>query len=173
MKAKRRKARGPLSEVTGRWLRESYKWLVAQECGCCHVEFAESGTHRISVCVGWTDDGGGSQAEGPHYSVAWKIGWQTSRNAMQTDLDLDFDMPWNTKEYCDRKNAELKARGELSRYSRYVEGEVYDTEELIELKPGRTTPANYRDWNALAAHVRKTAREVAAYAREVDPVKED
>lgn len=165
MKTKRRKLKGPLSEVTGRWLRESYKWLVENDCGCCHIAFAESGTHRISVCVGWTSDG----PEPKDSKVAWKIGWQTFNNVMQTDLDIDFDMPWNTKEYCDRKNAELKARGELSKYNRYVEGEVYDAEETIELKPGRTTPVGYRDWNALAAFIRKTAREVAAYAKEVDP----
>lgn len=166
MKTKRRKLKGPLSEVTGRWLRESYKWLVANDCGCCHVAFAESGTHRVSVCVGWTADGPKT------WKVAWKIGWQTFDNAMQTDLDLDFDMPWNTQAYCDKMNAELKAKGEYGKHNRYVEGDVYDTEETIELKPGGTTPVGYRDWNALAAAVRKTARKVAAYAREVDPEKE-
>lgn len=163
MKTKRRKIKGPLSKITGKWLKGSFKWLVDEDCGCCSVDFAESGSHRISVCVGWTADGR------DEYKIAWKIGWQTFNNVMQTDLDIDFDMPWNTKEYCDRKNAELKARGELSKYNRYVEGEVYDTEETIELKPGRTTPVGYRDWNALAAFIRKTAREVAAYAKEVDP----
>lgn len=166
MKTKRRKLKGPLSEVTGRWLKESYKWLIANDCGCCHVAFAESGTHRISVCVGWTADGPKT------WKVAWKIGWQTFNNAMQCDFDIDFDMPWNTKEYCDRKNAELTAE-ERKRHVRYREGDVYDTNELIELKLGRTTPVGYRDWNALAARIRKTAREVAAYTREVDPVKED
>lgn len=167
MKTKRRKLKGPLSEVTGRWLRESYKWLVENDCGCCHIAFAESGTHRISVCVGWTSDGPGE------WRVAWKIGWQTFNNAMQTDLDIDFDMPWNTEAYCEKMNAQLKARGELSKYNRYVVGEAYDTEEVIELKPGGTTPVGYRDWNALAAFVRKTAREVLKYAREVDPVEEE
>lgn len=167
MKTKRHKLKGPLSEVTGRWLRESYRWLVANDCGCRHVAFAESGTHRISVCIGWS-------SKGPEaYVVAWKIGWQTFDNAMQTDLDLDFDMPWNTEAYCKKMNARLKEKGGLNEYNRYVVGEVYDTEEFIELKPGGTTPAGYRDWNALASHIRKTAREVAAYAREVDPAKED
>lgn len=169
MKAKRRRIKGPLSEVTGRWLRESYKWLVANDCGCCHVDFAESGTHRISVCVGWMDVGA---EEGG--CIAWKIGWQTFNNAMQTDFDIDFDMPRNTKEYCDRMNARLTAE-ERKRGDRYCEGDVYDTEEAIVLNPlpGRPVPAGYRDWNALAAHIRKTARKVAAFAREVDPVEED
>lgn len=167
MKAKRRKIKGPLSKVTGKWLKESYKWLVDEDCGCCHIAFAESGSHRICVCVGWTDDGT------KNGRVAWKIGWETFDNAMQCDFDIDFDMPWNTEAYCKKMNARLAARGELSKYNRYVVGDVYNTEETIELKSGRTTPDGYRDWNALAAFIRKTARKVAAYAREVDPVEED
>ena len=160
-----------LKEVTGKWLKGCYKWLVKEDSGCCHVVFGTTAKHNVCVCVGWTDDGTGSQAEGPHYSVAWKIGWQTFNNAMQTDLDLDFDMPWNTKAYCDKMNAKL-TKEERKRGVRYVEGDVYDTEEIIELKEGRTTPQGYRDWNALAAFVRKTAREVLAYAKEVDPAEE-
>jgi hypothetical protein len=156
-----------LKQVTGKWLKGCYKWLVEHDCGCCHIVFGESGEHEVCVCVGWTDDG---TKDG---KVAWKIGWQTFNNAMQTDLDIDFDMPWNTKEYCDKRNAELKAKGEYSKYNRCVEGDVYDTQEILELKEGRTTPQGYRDWNALAAFVRKTARKVLAFAKEVDPVEEN
>ena len=157
-----------LEGVTGKWLKGCYKWLVKEEQGCCHIVFGTTAKHNVCVCVGWTDDGTGSQAEGPHYSVAWKIGWQTFNNAMQTDLDIDFDMPWNTKAYCDKMNAKL-TKEERKRGVRYVEGDVYDTEETIELKEGKTTPQGYRGWNALAAFVRKTARKVLAYAKEVDP----
>ena len=160
-----------LKEVTGRWLKGCYKWLVKEEQGCCHIVFGTTAKHNVCVCVGWTDDGTGSQAEGPHYSVAWKIGWQMFDNAMQTDLDIDFDMPWNTKAYCDKMNAKL-TKEERKRGVRYVEGDVYDTEETIELKEGKTTPQGYRDWNALAAYVRKTARNVLAFAKEVDPEEE-
>jgi hypothetical protein len=165
--------RESLRKVTGKWLKQTYAELVKEDCGCAHIPFANTAHHEVCVCVGWSDDGRGSQAEGPHYSVAWKIGWQTFNNAMQTDLDIDFDMPWNTEAYCEKMNAQLKARGELSKYNRYVVGEVYDTEEFIELKPGRTTPVGYKDWNALAAFIRKTARDVAAYAKEVDPEEEE
>ena len=157
-----------LAQVTGKWLKGCYKWLVKEDSGCCHIVFGTTAKHNVCVCVGWTDDGTGSQAEGPHYSVAWKIGWQTFNNAMQTDLDLDFDMPWNTKAYCDKMNAKL-TKEERRCKVRYVEGDVYDTLETVELKEGRTTPQGYRDWNALAAFVRKTARKVLAYAKEVDP----
>lgn len=154
-----------LGKVTGKWLKGCYKWLVREDCGCCHLVFGTTANHNVCVCVGWTDCGGGE------YKVAWKIGWQTFNNAMQTDLDLDFDIPWNTKAYCDRMNAELKAKGEYSKHNRYVEGDACDTEETIELKEGKTTPQGYRDWNALAAFVRKTARKTLAYAKEVDPEK--
>ena len=165
--------RKSLRKVTGKWLKQTYADLVKQDCGCAHIPFSNTAHHEVCVCVGWSDDGSGSQAEGPHYSVAWKIGWQTFNNAMQTDLDIDFGMPWNTEAYCKKMNAQLKARGELNKYNKYVVGDVYDTEEFIELNPGGTTPVGYRDWNALAAHIRKTARDVAAYAKEVDPEEEE
>lgn len=164
--------RKSLRKVTGKWLKQTYAELVKEDCGCAHIPFSNTAHHEVCVCVGWSDDGRGSQAEGPHYSVAWKIGWQTFNNAMQTDLDIDFGMPWNTKAYCDKMNAKL-TKEERRRGVRYVEGDVYDTEEIIELKEGKTTPQGYRDWNALAAHIRKTAREVAAYAKEVDPEEEE
>jgi len=155
--------RESLRKVTGKWLRQVYDELVEQDCGCAHITFSETANHRVCVCVGWMEDGTENGC------IAWKIGWQTFNNIMQTDLDIDFDMPWNTEAYCEKMNAQLKARGELSKHNRYVVGDVCDTEETIELKPGRTTPIGYRDWNALAAFIRKTAREVAAYAKEVDP----
>ena len=155
-----------LAKCTGKWLKGCYRWLVKEDCGCCHLVIGTTAKHNVCVCVGWTDDG---TKDG---KVAWKIGWQTFDNAMQTDLDIDFDMPWNTKAYCDKMNAKL-TKEERKRRVRYVEGDVYDTRETIELKDGRSTPAGYRDWNALAAFVRKTAREVLAYAKEVDPEEED
>ena len=151
------------AKVTGKWLKGCYKWLVKEDCGCCHLVIGTTAKHNVCVCVGWHDVYG-------EWKVAWKIGWQKFNNCMQTDLDLDFDMPWNTKAYCDKMNAKL-TKEERKRGVRYVEGDIYDTEEIIELKEGKTTPQGYRDWNALAAFVCKTARKVLAYAKEVDPEK--
>lgn len=178
-----------LNKVTGKWLRDTYKWLVDHEDqgGCAHIYFADTACHRVCVCVGWTkvdvDDGPGepvvvgnstmhTHKSHGEWRPAWRIGWETFNNAMQCDFDIDFDMPWNTKEYCDKMNARL-TKEEKRRGIRYCEGDVYDTTETIELKPGKTTPAGYRDWNALAAFIRKTAREVLAFAREVDPEESD
>lgn len=150
-----------LDKVTGKWLKFCYKWLVENNCGCCHIPFDTTANHEVCVCVGLTDDG---TEDG---KVAWKIGWQTFNNGMQTDLDIDFDMPYNTEEYCDKMNAKLTEE-ERNRGDMFLVGEVYDTREKIKIKNGGTTPVGYRDWNALAAFVRKTARKVAAYAKEVD-----
>lgn len=151
-----------IEKVTGKWLNGCYKLLVDNDCGCFHIPFDTTANHEVCVCVGWTDDG---TEDG---KVAWKIGWQTFNNGMQTDLDIDFDMPYNTEEYCDKMNAKLTS-DERNRGDMFIVGDVYDTRETIEIKHGGTTPVGYRDWNALAAFVRKTARKVAAYAKEVDP----
>lgn len=156
-----------LKRVTGKWLKDSHRWLVEQGCGCCHIIFGTTANCNVCVCVGWHDDG---TEDG---MIAWKIGWQTFDNAMQSDFDVDFDMPWCTKAYCERKNAELKAQGLPNKYRRYAEGDLYDTLETIELREGRTTPRGYRDWNALASFVRRTARRVLAFAKEVDPEEGD
>lgn len=176
-----------LRQVTGKWLKDCHRWLVEHDCGCCHIVFGESGTHEVCVCVGWTnvdvDDGPREpfkvgkctiypRKSHEEWRVAWKIGWQTFDNAMQTDFDIDFGMPWNTEEYCKKMNAKLTPM-QLMRGDRYFVGDVYDTEETIELKDGKTTPQGYRDWNALAAFVRKTARKVLAFAKEVDPEERD
>lgn len=160
-----------LKRVTGKWLKGCYKWLVKTGDGCCHLVIGTTANHEVCVCVGWT-------ADGPEeYKVAWKIGWQTFNNGMQTDLDIDFDMPANTKEFCDRMNAKL-TDDERKHGVQYVEGEVYDTLEIISAHTvprgfrnmyQLSAPKGYRDWNALAAFVRKTARKVLAYAKEVDP----
>ena len=180
-----------LGKVTGKWLKSCYEWLVKEGEGCCHLVIGTTAKHNVCVCVGWTkvdvDDGPGepvtvgnctteTRKSHEEWKVAWKIGWQTFDNVMQTDLDLDFDMPWNTKEFCDRMNAKL-SDDERRHGVRFVEGDVYDTEEVVEAHV-RTNiyrqrlcgaPRGYRDWNALAAFVRKTARKVLAYAKEVDP----
>lgn len=180
---------GELKRVTGKWLKDTYKWFVDHEDqgGCAHIGFMNTANHEVCVCVGWTkidvDDGPGEPVKvrnctmythksHEEWRVAWKIGWQKFDNGMQTDLDIDFDMPWNTKAYCDKMNAKL-TKEEKRRGTKYREGDVYDTEETIELKNGGTTPVGYRDWNALAAFIRKTARKVAAYAKDVDPEDSD
>lgn len=158
-----------LKNVTGRELKKWWKWLVREQAGCCSVHFASTGKYRYCVCMGWhhyddepvVNEKGNQVYEGlvPKYKaiwkVAWKIGRQTLNNIMQCDLDVDFEMPFVTE-------AMAKADPEL------CAGDVDDTLEVVECDQVRRgcfgyrlgSPKGYRDWNALAAYVRKTARRV-------------
>ena len=153
-----KRSQSRLMKVTGKWVKGCYKWLKKKDLGCCHLVFDESELHEVCVVVGWRqyneDD-----------CIAWEIGQQSFWNGMQTDFDIDFDLPFNTKAYCEKMNKidPPKHKGEG-----YFVGDCYDTTETIELKDGATTPVGYRDWNALAAYIRKTARKVAKYVKEVD-----
>ena len=60
---------------------------------------------------------------------------------MQCDFDVAFDMPHT------------------------AEGEVYDTEEIILTSYNEF---NQVDWNKLVIRIRETARDAAAFAKEVD-----
>ena len=168
---------GELKELTGKMVKEWYAWLRKQDMGCCSVWFASTDKYRYCVCMGWHHyddemvlDGHGNPVTTklgvkyrPVWKVAWKIGRQTYNNIMQCDLDVDFEMPYVTE-------AMAKADPKL------CEGDVDDTLEVVECekivqKPfnycGKTwhpwrwsVPEGYRDWNALATHMRKTARRV-------------
>ena len=92
-----------LNELKGKMVRDWYSWLKKNDCGCCHLEYADSDDGNVySVCMGWKnyDDG---------WKIAWKIGRQKYNNIMQSDLDLDFEMPYNEET-----------------------GDVDDTEEIVD-----------------------------------------
>jgi hypothetical protein len=83
-----------LRKIDGKTLRDWVAWLRAEDCGCCHMKLGDTEFHEVDVCVGWHE----SEEEAcgkckPVWKVAWKIGWQPFNNGMQTDLDIDFDMP--------------------------------------------------------------------------------
>ena len=84
---------------------------------------------------------GWTKVEENQWQVAWKIGWQKFDNIMQCDFDVDFDMPHT------------------------AEGGVYDTEEIILTSYNEF---NQVDWNRLAIRIRETARDAAAFAKEID-----
>lgn len=117
---------GKLSEMTGKEARGWREWLVEEGMGCCSLCFASDGRHNYAVCMGWHDVGDDD------WKIAWKIGRQTLNNAMQSDLDMDFEMP-----YCEES------------------GEVDDTLSVME-EPPKTA----KEWEALAASMRKEARRV-------------
>ena len=153
-----------LKEVTGKVVRGWYKWLCEQDMGCCSIWYESTDKYRYCVCVGWHNLGDGPKEKNyDHWVVAWKIGRQTHNNVMQCDFDVDFEMPFVTEEMA-------KADKSL------CEGDVDNTIEEVECEKivynpykcwGKTwhpwrwsTPKGYRDWNALAAYMRKQARRV-------------
>lgn len=81
------KTNAKLNEITGKTVRDWYRWLNEQGCGCCSVVYESDDFYRYSVCMGWhqTDEG---------WAIAWKIGRQTHNNVCQMDLDVDFEMPY-------------------------------------------------------------------------------
>ena len=128
---------GSLKDVTGKFVKESVKWLKREQCGCCSLCFATDDTYNYAVCIGWHDLGDGPKEKNyHHWAVAWKIGRQTTNNVMQSDLDVDFEMPYNPET-----------------------GDVDDTLETIEVTAGGK-PVGYRSWADLAAYMRKVARRV-------------
>ena len=98
---------GSLKDVTGKFVKESVKWLKREQCGCCSICFATDDRYNYSVCIGWHDGGHG-------WEVAWKIGRQTTNNIMQCDFDVDFEMPYSDES-----------------------GDVDDTLETIEVVKGK------------------------------------
>lgn len=147
--------RTKLPKIDGKTLKGWAEWLKEQDCGCCHMKIGDTELHEVDICMGWHQ----YEEEGenkiprkigntvvytreckPVWKIAWKIGWQDFDNGMQTDLDIDFDMPWPCNEY----------------------GDVYDT--LSEVGEPRTM----KDWNRLAGEINKTAREAFKCAVEID-----
>ena len=140
--------RTKLPKIDGKTLKNWYEWLKEQDCGCCHMKIGDTELHEVDVCMGWhqyeeeetRDEVSGSRRFKPVWKIARKIGWQGFHNAMQCDLDVDFDMP-----------------GPCNKY-----GDVYDT--LSEVGEPKTA----KDWNRLAGEISRTAKDVFKRAVEID-----
>ena len=134
--------RTKLPKINGKTLKDWYEWLKEQDCGCCHMKIGDTELHEVDVCMGWHqyDEAASDGKIKPIWKIAWKIGWQSPHNAMQCDLDVDFDMP-----------------GPCNKY-----GDAYDTlSEVVE-------PGTMKDWNSIAAEINKTAKDAFKYAVEID-----
>ena len=119
---------GSLKDVTGKCARSSVEWLHARQMVCCSICFATDDRYNYAVCIGW-------HYTGSDWVVAWKIGRQTTNNIMQSDLDIDFEMPYSAES-----------------------GDVDDTLETIEVANGK--PVGYRSWGDLASRMRVEASRV-------------
>lgn len=181
-----------LKEVTGKELKKWWEWLAREQAGCCSINFASTEKYRYCVCMGWQSGygpaseekwcGKGSRLrpafcppvdpkeEDEGWRICCKIGRQTRNNIMQSDYDVDFEMPYVTA-YMAAVDPEL------------CEGDVDDTNMSVELKSGVAVvrqdghvlgvaglgaPVGYRSWEDFAKYVRKTARRVWRDWRDYD-----
>ena len=124
--------------MTGREIRDWVKWLLKHQEGCCHKPLRFGERNELCVCVGWRNvgdsdpdpDNPGRWIHRDKWMVVAELGFQSYRNGMQTDLDIDFKLPWNTRAFADRMNARLTPE-ERKRGDHYVAGDVYDTSEEL------------------------------------------
>ena len=99
-------------EELSKSLKESVKWLWDNKCGCCHWNLLTDEKGREwSIVLGWNE--GYEDSDNEHYfvddgfAIATKIAYQESDCYMQTDMDLDFTMPYDEKtgDVCDTCSA--------------------------------------------------------------------
>ena len=108
-----------LKKITGKDIKEAVDWLWEhkQDGGCVHqvLGTTDDGT-KLCFVVGWSNgaDYGGDDKEYGYfdegYCISAKIGYQHRNNAMQSDYDWDFNMPydletgdvWDTSSYVPR-----------------------------------------------------------------------
>lgn len=131
-----------LPKINGKTVKEQVEWLKKENCGCYHFHLTDTDNYSMHICIGWHDYGEGHiemSKDGSHplqkwvpdpnsWRIAWKIGMETFNNAMQTDLDIDFIMPYDDN------------------------GDVYDT--LSEIGE----PKTMKEWNAIAAEMNRAAK---------------
>ena len=124
--------RRKIAECTGAWLKGCVDWLVKTQGGCCHLKFDTDVENDYCICVGWHDYTGDPKDGDSRYKIAWKIGRQSIKNAMQCDFDIDFEMPYNPET-----------------------GDVDDTRHVLD-----PLPKTKRDWEREAMTARKEARRI-------------
>jgi hypothetical protein len=77
-----------ITKVKGSDLKSDFEWLKFNGCGCCRHSIYDTDNNNMYILMGWHDTGDG-------WEIAVKIGMQSFNNAMQCDLDVDFDMPYD------------------------------------------------------------------------------
>lgn len=127
---------GSLRDVTGKFVEESVEWLRREQCGCCAICFASDGVDNYAVCIGWHHYDDRLRSDGKFvavWKIAWKVGRQSRNNMMQSDFDIDFEMPYNLDS-----------------------GELDDTLEVVEAEDRLARET----WDGIASRMRRTARRV-------------
>ena len=102
-------------------LKENINWLWENKCGCCHWHLLTDDKGREwSIVLGW-NNGGYEDSDNENYyidegcAIATKIAYQEQNCIMQTDMDIDFSMPF------DEKTGEVDdTRSEVSRNADFL-----------------------------------------------------
>ena len=122
-------------KIDAKTLKGFVECLKKEDCGCCHFKVCDTETREIDICVGWHNYGDGPKENGyDNWKICWKIGMQKFNNGMHTDLDIDFDMPYDP-----------------------VSGEVFDTLEVIDCR------SNLNEYGELAAWINHRARAAVKF----------
>ena len=123
-------------KIDAKTLKGCVDWLKKEGCGCCHVKVCDTEKREIDICVGWHDFG-------DDWKVCCKIGMQTFNNALQCDLDVDFDMPYD-----------------------FITGDVFDTLEEV-------VCTNLKQYQKLAARMNAQAKEAVKFWKEQEMINGD
>lgn len=134
-----------MNKITANILKEYVAWLRKENCGCCHFRVADTENKEIDIVVGWHNYGDGPKEDNyDNWVVCWKIGMQSFNNGMQTDMDIDFDMPYDIDS-----------------------GEVYDSLDSI------NENVQGFSWAALANAINRTAVKVYRFQKEQERKEEE
>lgn len=95
-----------LTKITGKDFKEAVDWLWDnRQNGGCYSKVLATTSEGTKLCfvVGWDDgrDYGDDEKKYGYfddgYCISAKIGYQHRNNAMQTDYNWDFNMPYDTE----------------------------------------------------------------------------
>lgn len=88
--------------VTADELKKAADYLVStkEQGGCYHWKICANTDDNkdIYIVLGWTRyeyDGGNTKYYNEGYNLAVKVAYQSSNSIMQSDYDIDFNLPYN------------------------------------------------------------------------------
>lgn len=88
--------------VTAAELKKAADYLVStkEQGGCYHWKICANTDDNkdIYIVLGWTRyeyDGGNTKYYNEGYNLAVKVAYQSSNSIMQSDYDIDFNLPYN------------------------------------------------------------------------------
>jgi hypothetical protein len=88
-----------MKKITGKQLRHWAEWLKKEDCGCCHFKLlTDDNNNSWFILMGWSDgfdESDNGRWQDGSWKICTKIGYQSSNSIMQTDLNIDFLMPYD------------------------------------------------------------------------------